>query len=249
MTSKHYIEQEGYLRERLQPKCGDPIYLVLSDILIALRGDATDAPVRVLDFGAGGSPYRSLFPNADYRRADIPMVTGLDYRIQDDGTVDAPSSDFDVVLSTQVAEHVPNPATYFSECHRVLKPGGRLICTTHGMYEEHGCPYDYQRWTLNGLKRDLQRAGFAIEKGVKITAGARSGLFFFDRGVTRTPAKDVFTWLLWLQRGAWKLFRPLIHRLADGSFPHLRVVNDDRDAYMWYVCVYVVARKPGDTAA
>ena len=115
----------------------------------------------------------------------------------------------------------------------MLKPGGRLICTTHGMYEEHGCPYDYQRWTLNGLKRDLQRAGFAIEKGVKITAGPRSGLFFFDRGVTRTPAKDVFTWLLWLQRGAWKLFRPLIHRLADGSFPHLRVVSDDRDAYMW----------------
>lgn len=246
---RHAVEGIGhtdYLRLRLFPRYGDLFYLHLSDLLLALKSDASDAPIKVLDFGAGGSPYRSLFPNADYRRADIKGIEGLDYLIGDDGRVNAPSEEFDLVLSTQVVEHVPYPAIYFDECRRVLRTGGTLIISTHGIFEEHGCPYDFQRWTLNGLERDIASAGFDVIKAAKLTTGVRCGSFLLDAGSTRVEPHNIFSLLLSLGRGVRRVMRPILHRLLDASLPHLRVVTADRDdidQHSWYVGVYAVARK------
>ena len=38
-----------------------------------------------------------------------------------------PSSYFDVVTMYQVLEHIANPRAVLKECHRILKPGGRLL--------------------------------------------------------------------------------------------------------------------------
>ena len=87
---------------------------------------------------------------------------GLDYVIKPDQSCDAPSSAYDIVLSTQTAEHVPDPTAYFQEIFRLTKPGGRAIITTHGTSEDHGLPYDFQRWTAEGLRRDLEKAGLVM---------------------------------------------------------------------------------------
>ena len=42
------------------------------------------------------------------------------------------SGSFDVVLSTEVIEHTPEPAHALPELARMLKPGGRLVLTTPG---------------------------------------------------------------------------------------------------------------------
>ena len=41
---------------------------------------------------------------------------------------------FDLVVSTEVVEHIYSPRTYMRGCFNALKPGGRFICTTpyHG---------------------------------------------------------------------------------------------------------------------
>jgi 2-polyprenyl-6-hydroxyphenyl methylase/3-demethylubiquinone-9 3-methyltransferase len=41
---------------------------------------------------------------------------------------------FDIVVSTEVVEHLYAPRPYAQGCHSALKPGGRFICTTpyHG---------------------------------------------------------------------------------------------------------------------
>ncbi len=40
------------------------------------------------------------------------------------------SNDTDVIVMNHVIEHVPHPAQMLRECHRILKPGGRLMITT-----------------------------------------------------------------------------------------------------------------------
>ena len=100
------IISDEHLRQRIAPRPGDEPYLHLSDLLLALQAHATEARVDILDFGAGSSPYRSLFPNANYRRADFPIGdgAGLDYILNESLTVAAPDNSFDLVISTQVLE-------------------------------------------------------------------------------------------------------------------------------------------------
>src|SRR5215831_56509 len=51
---------QEYLRQRLQPKPGDVFYLHLSDLLMSVSELKSDKPWQMLDYGCGGSPYRSL---------------------------------------------------------------------------------------------------------------------------------------------------------------------------------------------
>ena len=70
---RQLVERE--IHARLFPKPGDLLYLHLADLLLAVKKVATSEPVTVLDYGAGLAPYRSLFPNSQYRTADVASST------------------------------------------------------------------------------------------------------------------------------------------------------------------------------
>lgn len=159
---------------RLKPPISHRDYLILSDLLAWFREAAVRTEGPVLDFGCDASPYRSLFGDRPYVRADIPGPVGLDYVIGPDERISAPDGAFGTVISTQVLEHVDLFREYLAEAHRVLRPGGRLLLSTHGTFEEHGHPHDFRRWTLTCLGRDLERAGFVIESADKLTVGPRA---------------------------------------------------------------------------
>lgn len=117
---------------------------------------------RVLDFGCAEAPYRHLFPaGVEYVGADLAGNGRAELLLTDDGTIPTEEARFDLVLSTQVLEHVGDPRLYVSECCRVLKPGGNLVLTTHGLMHYHPDPVDYWRWTSAGLARLLSSVGFA----------------------------------------------------------------------------------------
>jgi SAM-dependent methyltransferase len=118
---------------------------------------------RVLDYGCAEQPYRRFFaPGVAFYGADLPGNPDADITIEGDGTLPVDDETFDAVLSTQVLEHVADPATYLQECRRVLRPGGRLLLSTHGLMVYHPDPVDYWRWTGAGLERIIADAGLEI---------------------------------------------------------------------------------------
>jgi SAM-dependent methyltransferase len=144
---------------------------------------------RVLDYGCADVPHRRFFsPGADYVAADLPGNPQATLVILPDGTLDEPDESFDVVLSTQVLEHVSDPELYLSECHRLLRPGGRMLLSTHGMMVFHPDPVDYWRWTCEGLQRAVHDAGFEVVRFEGIVGLAATGLQLLqDALVYRLP--------------------------------------------------------------
>jgi len=57
---------------------------------------------------------------------------------------------------------VIDPARYLSECCRLLKPGGSLVLSTHGIMYYHPDPEDYWRWTSAGLAKLVEDAGLQV---------------------------------------------------------------------------------------
>ncbi len=84
---------------------------------------------------------------------------------------------FDVVISCETIEHVPDAQSALNEMHRVARPGGRLFLTTPnylnfmGLYEIYAIlrhprrkddqPFDRRQW-FPQIRRCIRRAGWVI---------------------------------------------------------------------------------------
>ena len=134
---------------RLSPSRSSVQYAVRKPLVDWLRAEAA-GDARVLDVGAGDRPYRELFPDAV--TFDLPHNTQADLH-GEIGAIPVEDASFDVVLCLQVLEHVPDPAAAVRELHRVVRPGGRVLLSTHGIYPFHPNPDDLWRWTAQGLER------------------------------------------------------------------------------------------------
>lgn len=119
---------------------------------------------KLLDYGCGNKPYELLFRAKfnQYIGVDFPGNKHVDLALGPRGELPIKDESVDCVLSTQVLEHVQEPSLYLGEAHRVLKPKGALILSTHGIWQYHPNPTDNWRWTIDGLRLEVCRAGFNI---------------------------------------------------------------------------------------
>ncbi|MEO3432599.1 class I SAM-dependent methyltransferase [Inquilinus sp. CAU 1745] len=133
-----------------------PLYARLHSLLPDIGSGKADR--RVLDVGCGTKPYRKWFgPVAEYTGLDVSAGPAVDVVVTSYETWPLPSKHFDVVLCTQVLEHVEDLNHVCSEIRRVLRPGGSLIVSFPFLYNEHGKPWDFRRFTKYGARQLFPR--------------------------------------------------------------------------------------------
>lgn len=104
---------------------------------------------RALDIGEGGAYYQRYFPNRV--TIDIDPARKPDI-VADAHALPFPDAAFNLVLCTEVLEHLLRPSVAIAEMRRVLKKDGTLILTTRFVYPLHDTPHDYWRFTKYGLE-------------------------------------------------------------------------------------------------
>jgi SAM-dependent methyltransferase len=160
---------------------------------------------RVVDLGCGTAPYK----------ADILKVAdeyiGVDWEnsFHDTSSVDLfadltktlpmPDGFADTVTAFQVMEHVPDPLFFLSECHRILRFGGRIHITVPYLWQIHDAPYDYFRYTRHGLERLLSEAGFADTEISETTGFWQTWILLFNYHTARNAPG----WLRFLLCPLW----------------------------------------------
>jgi SAM-dependent methyltransferase len=191
--------------DRTRPARSSRNYYALVLLLEKLRrvvdSDLLEGGDRMLDYGCGNKPYRELFGGKfrNYVGADIAGNRETDLVIDSEGKVPAADESFDCVLSSQVLEHVTSPRVYLKEAHRLLRPGGSLILSTHGIWPYHPDPTDYWRWTIEGLQLEIRQAGFEIAMVQSVFGIESSALQLWQDATFERlpkPLRPIYTWAI-----------------------------------------------------
>ena len=116
------------------------------------------ADLRLLDAGAGEQQYKKYCAHLHYVSQDFAQYDGLGDNtglqqgkwnnsnldiVSDISEIPEPDASFDVILCSEVFEHLPNPVLAIKEFSRLLKKGGQLLITAPFCSLTHFAPYHY----------------------------------------------------------------------------------------------------------
>jgi SAM-dependent methyltransferase len=192
---------------------------------------------RVLDIGSGPGflcqeMAEAVGPNGRVRGIDLSPAfvrravarnghAWVEYSEGDATSLDGPDAAWDVIVSVQVAEYVPDIAAFCAEAFRVLRPGGRgvIVATDWDTMAWHSDELDRMRRLLEAfrphcadsalprtLRPRLRNAGFEVDRvscfPIVNTDWAEgcysrmmtSFLAAYLRGQTEVPEEEVAAW-------------------------------------------------------
>lgn len=91
---------------------------------------------------------------ASYISTDIAAGEGVDFITDAEELVEVfGEKSFDLLLSTEVIEHVENWRVVISNYKNILRPGGVLFITTRSFgFGWHGYPHDYWRYEIEDMR-------------------------------------------------------------------------------------------------
>jgi SAM-dependent methyltransferase len=192
----------------------DSVYLSLKKDLFSYRfrkwkiAKHVPSSGRILDIGSGTAPVspdmartvvadlsEKAMRNVECESKVVTSITGMLFE----------SATFDIILCSEVLEHVPEDDKAVSELRRVLKPGGVLVVTVP--YQKRFWAEDdeyvahVRRYDPGELEQKLRHVGFQEITTYKLTGT-------IDRWLTRRSLRSyqksgtVMTLPLWLLRMA-----------------------------------------------
>lgn len=135
----------------------------------------------LLDAGAGSCRYKSsiegkgyIYESHDFLQVFDKHSKGIHKYVSDITNIVTEKNRFNLIVCTQVLEHLENPLNALLELHRVTKEGGSIYLTTNFLFPIHSSPYDFFRFTNFGLEYLFNKAGFKI-----LSLEPRGGFFYF----------------------------------------------------------------------
>jgi SAM-dependent methyltransferase len=146
----------------------------------------------ILDVGAGSSPFKNNFNHCDYYSHDFIQLTDMQIQdgegysqidfVSDILNIPVKDSFADVILCTEVIEHVKYPIAVIQEFQRILKPGGKLFITAPLLSGLHQEPFHfYGGYTKYWYQEILKENGFDL---IEIKENGDLFLSFLSFGLT-----------------------------------------------------------------
>lgn len=145
-----------------------------------LKKQLSSLPVgaRILDAGAGELKFAPFCGHLDYVSQDFGQYDGkgdtgalqtgewnndlLDI-VSDITDIPVDDASFDVILCTEVFEHIPDAVAALAEFNRILKPGGTLILTAPFASLTHFAPYHFCGYNKYWYEHHLSKLNFDIQ--------------------------------------------------------------------------------------
>ena len=137
-------------------------------------------PVRpgaaAIDVGCGGQPLRRDLEALGYRYVGVDPWPTPGVPVDHEWAVDAPDvppevrvgNGYQLILCTEVLEHVPDWDAAFANLWRLAAPGGQVIITCPAFYALHEEPLDFWRPTEYALRFFAERYGFAVVRADRL---------------------------------------------------------------------------------
>lgn len=158
---KKFNKLYSSLIEIISPVYPQPFF----DAKRIIRNEIKGKKVVALNLGSGNSDF-----GADLLNVDILPYQNVDI-ICDIENMPFKDNSVDYIINIAVLEHVPNPQKVISEIHRILKPDGKIYCFIPFMQPFHASPYDFQRFTYEGMKHQFREFEILKLKSVGPTSG------------------------------------------------------------------------------
>ena len=190
----------------------------------------------VLDVGGKRINERGMFRPPKTDRWYALNITRPEYPHVISDAHDLPVEDAcaDTVVCTEVIEHIADPQKVVAELARILRSGGHLILSIPFLMPVHGDPFDFQRFTAQGLSKLLSNHHFEVLELQPM------GLFFTSiADLIRFPLSKIqSTFLRWSVGIPFMLLATLLVQLdSRWSVSHSRLLASYTTGY------FVIARK------
>lgn len=145
----------NWLHEKARNRSRQGLYEFLNPLF-----ESFDSGLNILQIGSDGDVYEKLLAQAEKRGFKVTTCDIVEEKnpdiLGDLCTLDLGDEVYDIVVCSEVIEHLHSPHLAIDNIYKALKKGGKLIVTIPFMFPIHADPFDFVRYTKAGLRNLLK---------------------------------------------------------------------------------------------